>query len=133
MSDINHTNQPDHQASAAALDFPDEQPKSAEPTPEKVAEKYAAPTTKTIPITERGSTVRVPAPEPVKDVVRTPEELMRANLEAPGHQVGDVIEGDLVRADCGLFQCGIDALGRVWRVEDGKDGARLVLAGWLNT
>jgi hypothetical protein len=77
-----------------------------------------------------------PAPKPVKDVVRTPEETMRANLEAPGHKIGDAIDGNIARsfrADCGLFQCGIDALGRVWRVEDGENGMRLVLAGWLNT
>lgn len=76
------------------------------------------------------------APKPVKDVVRTPEETMRANLEAPGHKIGDAIDGNIARsfrADCGLFQCGIDALGRVWRVEDGENGMRLVLAGWLNT
>jgi hypothetical protein len=133
------------------------------PTPEQVAGKYEDFGRETIPITERGSTARVPAPgEPdrgaelahkraeeaqqaaskatanaadkrIKDVVRTPEETMRANLEAPGHQIGYAIEGDLVRDDCGLFQCGIDAHGRVWRIEDGGDGKRLVLAGWLNT
>ena len=107
--------------SGAALDFPAEQPKA--PPQDSV---------KTIPITERGSTVRVPAPvpEPVKDVERTPEETVKAALEAPGHQVGDVIEGPVEAEDVGLFACRVDALGRVWRYENGM---RVVLAGRLQT
>jgi hypothetical protein len=149
-------------STGAFVDFPANQPpRPVHPTPEQVAGRDGGDVkreaderrareiaNRTIPITERGSTARVPpSPEqlargrellargraPIKDVVRNPEELMRANLEAPGHQIGDAIEGDIVRADCGLFQCGIDALGRVWRVEDGGEGKRLVLAGWLNT
>jgi hypothetical protein len=100
-----------------------------------------------IPITERGSTARVPPSaeqlargrellaagrKPVTDVVRTPEEAVVASLQAPGHQIGDAIEGP-VDGTAGLFECRIDALGRIWRFENLKDSRRLVLAGWLNT
>jgi len=91
MSDINHTNQPDHQASAAGR-------------------------------------------KPVVDVVRTPEETMRANLEAPGHAVGYAIKtGSVHPREAGGFECMVDGVGRIWRTEDRDDGMWLVLAGWLNT
>jgi hypothetical protein len=78
-----------------------------------------------------------PAPvveEPVELTPLTPTGAMHAALEAPGHQVGDVIEGKVQRGDSGLFQCGVDKFGRVWRFDEGDyDGVRLILAGRLQT
>jgi hypothetical protein len=48
-----------------------------------------------------------------------------------------MIVGDGRRREAGLFPCGIDKLGRVWRMEEHQegdgDGVRLVLAGRLQT
>jgi uncharacterized protein involved in high-affinity Fe2+ transport len=72
--------------------------------------------------------------EPVELTPLTPTGAMHAALEAPGHQVGDVIEGKVQRGDSGLFQCGVDKFGRVWRFDEGDyDGVRLILAGRLQT
>jgi hypothetical protein len=72
------------------------------------------------------------APAPV---VEDPVEIdpVAAALEAPGHAVGDVIEGAERGHTVGFFPCGVDKLGRVWRIEEGDDGDRLVLAGRLQT
>jgi hypothetical protein len=70
------------------------------------------------------------APEEVADPVLT----LRANIEAPGHAIGDEIKtGEADPTKAGLFQCGIDKLGRIWRVDVRDDGEYLVLAGRLAT
>ena len=71
------------------------------------------------------------APEDVEDPNLV---ALRSALEAPGHAVGDVVDGRMFHGNCGLFQCGVDGLGRIWRIESfGDNDVKLVLAGRLAT
>src|ERR1035437_9639166 len=91
---------------------PDEKAEYESPRPTQApVGRAAAPTPDQL---ARGRELLALGRKPVKDVIRTPEETMRANLEAPGHQIGAVIEGP-VDGTAGLFECRVDALGRVWR------------------
>ena len=76
--------------------------------------------------------VEEPEPAPIED----PELVaLRSALEAPGHAIGDAVPvpHHKLLEEVGFFMCGVDALGRVWRVEKEKAGSQLVLAGRLQT
>ena len=111
---------------------PDEKAEYESPRPTQApVGRAAAPTPDQL---ARGRELLALGRKPVKDVVRTPEETMRANLEAPGHSLGYAFKtGDALPQKCGLFSCAVDMHARVWRLEDREDGLWLVLAGSLST
>lgn len=66
---------------------------------------------------------------PIEEDPRRAE--LRAALQAQSYRVGAEIKYDVSPLGVGLFPCGVDERGRVWKVDE--ENGRLILAGTLLT